>query len=1102
MALAPQPSPTQAAPVPAVEQTATWNGTGDATRQGSGSLPLSPNGKLLSVDQYEVDFDIPHNPLGGGVCATPVPKVNIPTGRVTAGCPFTVPCDMAANRDANIPLPGDPIKYFKLNWVVVRDASGAGSNIDQTRIDQIMTELNTDFLPWRMQFCSDPANFVTDANMYSLNVGTEDATLKNTYGTTPSNWINIYVVGSITNPNAGGYARFPYDPLGGYNIRGGVVLARGNMFLGTHTLAHELGHTFGLFHTFHGVDEVTACSACYEDMGLAGQDTEGDWCSDTRPHPTNSYVCGDAGTDACTALPFTGSPVNNHMSYSFCTSQFTSQQAGRMHCMIDTYLQNWVNFGGGTCGNQPPTADFSGTPTFWQAPFSVTYTDLSVPGPTITNWTWNFDVTGIGGVTPATFSGGPGTGNNPPPVQYTLCDTSYTVSLTVTNANGSDTETKTSYISASCPAGDCDTLDNHWTTPVSTPSFYTFSANNFVTGLPSSTFQGAGSTAPIGFYERYVTPNPGTTTVGAIRVGLGNYLDPDSNMQIQVVVYNCDPTGLPIGGPLGGFGPLQPGQDLGVPGAGFFNEFWIPFDEVVIPGAQFLVGVEMFPGQSTDRLIVVSSANGQGQGLGLNHVATNSFGYLDYLGDVGINFDLDIIPMLGPWKTEFFLTGLGSLRVCDSTLVVLTDSALFHPTMTSVTITSSKNGTITDSLLANVDTLVLLYTTPGPDTILFTTVNRCGRADTIGYILSYPFDTTPGPVDFTKNLANPICAGTSITFTGTPLGGADYLWDFGDGTVVSSGASNVQSHAYATPGLYYVTLTVTNPSSCDGTETKLDFVEIINCAVNAPLANFNASPDTVCLGDPIHFTDMSMGVPDAATGWNWAFDDGTFSLLQNPMHTYSTPGTFNVQLVASNAGGSDTAYFTVVVLSLPCTLPIDLELSAVPIGDDVFLSWEGDGQFQERTYEVLRSLDARIYAQIGERLANSQSQVPYSFVDVGPGWTQTLYYRVRAVDVNGDYHYSNVATARLGIGDHGWLQVYPIPMASGGLLYVQTYLETATALSFTVMDPLGRLVHTSESSADAGLDRHVLDMGKLSRGQYFLRVASPYGAKVRKILVD
>ncbi len=1068
------------------------------------NLPLNAEGKLISPDGLIVDFQIPNNPNDPGICITPSPTFDPNEARVMANCPISVPCDLAANRDANIPLVSDPIKFMQLRWTVVQNtSSGASSNISQARIDQLMAEVNADFLPFRIQFCADPANFVTDDAMYQLNVGAEDGTLKTTYGITPNQLINIYVVGDIINPSAGGYARFPYDPLGGFNIRGGVVLGRGNMFVGTHTLAHELGHTFGLFHTFRGVDEVPACTNCYEGRDLAsgassGADTEGDWCSDTNPHPTNANICGDNGTDGCAPnLPWLNSPVNNHMSYSFCTSQFTPQQAGRMHCMIDTYLQNWVNNGGATCGSQPPVADFSGTPTFWQTPCNVNYTDLSVPSASITNWTWNFDVAGVGGVTPATFNG-----QNPPTVVYTVCDTTYTVSLTVSNGNGSDTETKLDYITVTCPAAACDTLDTQWETPPPTPSLIGFGPGDNATGYPAPTLNGPGL-FPMGFYERYITPVPGVTEVGAARIALANYFDPDSNSTLQVVMYNCDNTGFPVGAPIAGFANINPGSDLGVPAGNFFTEYWIPFNKTVVDSPSFLIGLEVFPGNTNDSLVLISSDFNppQGQAQGLNFVQTNGFGYISYFGFIGADFDLHLVPMLGPYQAEPFITGLFELPGCDTTLVLITDTVLQSECITSMTVTSTIAGTLQDTNVFNLDSIFILYTTPPPDTFFWETINDCGRTDSFAFTLSYTFDTTPVP-DFVAGLPNPVCAGTNIGFAAAPAGMLDYTWDFGDGTVVSSGLSQLTSHTYAAPGLYYITLTVTDPSGCQGVETKLDFIEIVDCTVNAPIAGFDIDPDTVCALDPVAFTDTSQAVPDAATSWLWAFDDGTFSTTQNPTHTYSNPGSYNVTLIAGNSGGNDTVTFEVVVLSLPCILPNGIELHANAVDGAVVLGWETPSDNNQPLYEVERSTDGLSFSKIGDVNWNeTTSPHIYSFIDNSPLVEQDLYYRIHALSQNGESDFSNVATVRLSAESNNWLNIYPNPLSEGQQLNIDAFLLEEAELTIQVFDAVGRQVFLDKRDVAAGLGRTTLDTGNLSSGTYMVRVNTSSRVLVRKVVI-
>jgi uncharacterized membrane protein (UPF0182 family) len=53
----------------------------------------------------------------------------------------------------------------------------------------------------------------------------------------------------------------------------------------------------------------------------------------------------------------------------------------------------------------------------------------------------------------------------------------------------------------------------------------------------------------------------------------------------------------------------------------------------------------------------------------------------------------------------------------------------------------------------------------------------------------------------------------------------------------------------------------------------------------------------------VQFTDQSMGT--VAT-WSWDFGDGQTSDEQNPSHTYQTVGIYNVSLIVTGSGGSDT----------------------------------------------------------------------------------------------------------------------------------------------------------------------------------------------------
>lgn len=69
-------------------------------------------------------------------------------------------------------------------------------------------------------------------------------------------------------------------------------------------------------------------------------------------------------------------------------------------------------------------------------------------------------------------------------------------------------------------------------------------------------------------------------------------------------------------------------------------------------------------------------------------------------------------------------------------------------------------------------------------------------------------------------------------------------------------------------------------------------------------ADFQVDGDPIiCSGQSVSFDDMSFNGP---TSWSWSFQGGTpaTSNQENPEVIFSTPGTYNVSLVAGNAGSS------------------------------------------------------------------------------------------------------------------------------------------------------------------------------------------------------
>ena len=87
---------------------------------------------------------------------------------------------------------------------------------------------------------------------------------------------------------------------------------------------------------------------------------------------------------------------------------------------------------------------------------------------------------------------------------------------------------------------------------------------------------------------------------------------------------------------------------------------------------------------------------------------------------------------------------------------------------------------------------------------------------------------------------------------------------------------------------------------------SLDYLSIGELRVfELAVVEFAATPDGGTSPLEVQFTDQST-VPDAWT-WTWEFGDGYTSNAQNPLHTYTEPGAYDVTLSITSAAGEFAA---------------------------------------------------------------------------------------------------------------------------------------------------------------------------------------------------
>ena len=250
------------------------------------------------------------------------------------------------NELTNIDLEYDPVVgrtiVIPVYFHIIHKTDGTGY-VSRKRVDEQMAVLNEDFggtsfngdsgYNTTIQFELVAVDYVENDEWYAATY--ENTEFRSALAQSPDRYLNIYT----QNPTANGqvllgYATLPAGSAGtstdGVVMKHETIGGRNNGYGAYNhgrTLAHEVGHYLGLFHTFQG--EV--CDNTY---------TTQDLIIDTPPQSA-----ADTGTEASSTCGVT-SAIENYMNYSqdSALNTFTVEQTNRMICSQTSYRPEAYRF--------------------------------------------------------------------------------------------------------------------------------------------------------------------------------------------------------------------------------------------------------------------------------------------------------------------------------------------------------------------------------------------------------------------------------------------------------------------------------------------------------------------------------------------------------------------------------------------------------------------------------------------------------------------------------------------------------------------------------------------------------------------------------------
>lgn len=336
--------------------------------------------------------------------------------------------------------------------------------------------------------------------------------------------------------------------------------------------------------------------------------------------------------------------------------------------------------------------------------------------------------------------------------------------------------------------------------------------------------------------------------------------------------------------------------------------------------------------------------------------------------------------------------------------------------------------------------------------------------DGTGWILAGD-GTTLFLAKFISNGVNPVTI-TMVDASVSLVGGA--VSTFQNGDLCISGTGNI--YALANDGNGVTQVFIGAPNGTNTTLTKRWDL------VTPGGASFNGTVNGVAF-DVLGSIYLSTG-------------NGLYYINQNTAN--GPAGTVECSLVVAMTGLQDLASN---VFPSQSTLPVTLlNFSAAYRNGVTVLNWETENEVNFSHYEIERkAASGTDYVTIDSKQSNgSAGRSTYSSSDnISSINDAVVYYRLKMVDVDGKFTYSNVIMVRKEKKTLSGISLSPNPVISSANATVRFDASRAAAVNLRVVDMAGRQVLAQQNNVTEGTNSiQVNNLNRLQPGLYIIQLVN------------
>lgn len=260
----------------------------------------------------------------------------------------------------------------------------------------------------------------------------------------------------------------------------------------------------------------------------------------------------------------------------------------------------------------------------------------------------------------------------------------------------------------------------------------------------------------------------------------------------------------------------------------------------------------------------------------------------------------------------------------------------------------------------------------------------------------------------------------------------------------------------------------------------------MECIAAIPGATY-ASQKTLAITNNHPSLSVTAGGALSKNTYTWFKDDVLYdSNAEDSALTITEQGTYRVEVANSDATQLILKSSPIIVSILPLTW---LSFTASNCSENVCLQWQTENEQNTSHFEIERSVDGKNFMQLSKIASqNIPGAHVYNATDDSPAYG-TNYYRIRQVDIDGTYSYSDIRSVK--VMNAGKLIIRPNPANNFIVLSGIDKAERVVLYSIT-----GQMLHEWRHVNDG----QQLNISDLQKGMYIIKVLHHNGEAVHKII--